>query len=92
MPGERILGRRQERIEQLHDLQDSLLSPKDLETCNTLKKLYNEKVLKHFDVEPFTIELPLGIQEGAQLCFLYATRRMGERPTLSSDGHTVFFK
>jgi hypothetical protein len=82
-----VIGRRARRIERLHDEQDRLLSFADMERCNHLKTTFNDYVdcsLHHNKNKELrvVIEVPTRTSEAALLCFVYATKRAGERPIL----------
>lgn len=81
---DRVYNRRFERIERIHDEQDTLIP--DLERCRQMKASFNSQLLK----KEFEVVIPPGTSEAAQLCFIYATRRVGERPIV--NGHTILFK
>jgi hypothetical protein len=80
----RVYNRRHERIERLHDEQDTLLSKEDLDRCQELKANFNR------DLEREQLVIPPYTSEAALLCFVYATKRVGEKPIVK-DGLVVIF-
>lgn len=83
----RVFSRRHERVERIHDKQDELLSKEDFDRCSTLRATFNAVAMKSAEVHQKEMELLISIPpkttEAALLCFLYSTRRVGERPVLS---------
>ncbi len=85
----RVYDRNRERVERIHDKQDSMLSAEDMTRCNALKVAFNtiastSGALRKGGVE-FAVPIPKGTSEAALLCFVYSTRRVDERPILSGQ-------
>lgn len=80
-----------ERIEKIHDWQDTLLSKDELNQCNNLRLTYNEMVKRRGKSE-FVVEVPIEVTDNALLCFMYATKRTGEKPVMTDEKDKVYFK
>ncbi len=92
----RVFFRRHEQVERIHDDQDKIMSKEDYDRCCKLKESFNAAVMME---KPFTIPVPVETSERALLCFVLATKRVGERPKWSEldkeggmvDGGVVTF-
>jgi hypothetical protein len=87
----RLTPRKAERLERIHDVQDSMMSAEDYKRCNELKDSYNKHV-KQYGGDPFLIEIPPGTSEVAYNCFLYATKRVGEKPIPMRETSVLKFR
>jgi hypothetical protein len=87
----RLIPRKAERLERIHDVQDSMMNAEDYNRCNELKHRYNMLVKEHGG-DSFLIAIPPGTSEVAYNCFLYATKRVGERPIPMREGTVLKFR
>lgn len=79
-----------ERIERLHDDQDTLLSKEERDKCNQLRAQF-VFLSQMYDKKAFTMGFSKKeVSPSAELCFLYATRRIMEKPKVDrTDHHTI---
>jgi hypothetical protein len=78
---DRLLNRKAERLEQLHDQQNQIMSLDEQRQCQQLKKVFNDMVRLEGG-KPFKVYIPPDTTEATFLCFKYATKRQGENPQM----------
>ncbi len=85
----RVFDRRHERIERINDQQDRMMLNEDRARCDELKARFNATAMKlgeaHKAELAFRVPVPRGTSETALLCFTWATRRVGEVPTVHKN-------